>query len=101
MGFLLGYYEAEPSTPKIIYLVYVFISLIAVWQILSVIVSLQLKSKFGQRGQSEDAISNQTASRIVQSAATDNLLPEAKTRDLIKPSVIENTTQTLKEKVNR
>ena len=98
MGFLLGFYDTEPATPTIIYAVYAFLTLIAFWQVFSVVAGLQLKSRFRRRNpiaESEPAIRQ----NAFVSADTRELLSEADTQNFVKSSVTENTTGHLKEKV--
>lgn len=99
-GFLFGYFEAHyqrtgESTPGIIYAVYVFLSLIILWQFLSVVISLQMKAKFKRRKEIDGKTSSDTPENDLPLDKTQELLPEADTRNLVDASVTENTTRNL------
>ena len=58
LGFLNGYYAAlrmrtQESPPTIIYLVYAFLGLVAIWQIFSFLIGLRLRAKFKGRTRDE------------------------------------------------
>lgn len=50
LGFLNGYYDAQfartqVSAPPVLYLVYIFLGLVTVWQLFSFVVGMRLRSK--------------------------------------------------------
>lgn len=56
LGFLNGYYDAlnsrtGESPPSVIYSVYIFLGAVTVWQVLSFLIGLRLRSKFKSRTQ--------------------------------------------------
>jgi amino acid transporter len=101
--FLVGYVEgAELATgkslPNIIYLVCVFLGLIVVWQLISVIFSVNLMSKM--RRVSDNVHQTFEEMQIeLTNLETKDLLPPADLQSII-PSVVEVTTRNL-EKVRR
>ena len=103
--FLNGYFDAlytrtQVSPPPIIYLVYLFLGLVAVWQFLSFIIALNLKSKLsgGKSGKiSTDLSANENA---ISSAQAKEFLPPVDIKNIVPAGVTENTTKIL-DKVSR
>ena len=102
--FLIGYFRANADknppveTPAVFYFISAFLLFIAVWQLLGFVLSLSLKSKFGnknyRREQPEETAGN-TAENEISAAATRELLPPADTKNLVPPSATESTTREL------
>lgn len=100
VGFLFGYYEAHfertgESAPAVVYAVYAFLALVGFWQFLSFIIGLQVKSKFSRRKIVDGENVSTSPENGFSAAETRELLPEADTRNLVEPSVTENTTRNL------
>ena len=78
-----------------IYLVYAFLGLTAIWQLLSLIVSVSHKNKL--RGRNIDKTSaGYKANEIVDlPESAEDYLPPADARNVASPSVTENTTRHL------
>jgi uncharacterized protein with PQ loop repeat len=100
VGFLIGYYEAHfertgESAPTVVYAVYVFLALVGFWQFLSLIIGLQVKSKFNRRKSIDGENVFVPQENVLSSAETRELLPEADTQNLVDTSVTENTTRNL------
>ena len=99
--FLNGYFDAlytktQASPPPIIYLVYLFLGLIAVWQFISFIIGLNLKSKLSGR-KSGKISTDLSANENTISSATKEFLPPADTQNIVPASVTEDTTKILDE----
>ena len=96
LAFLNGYFDGraartlEPA-PPIVYLVYVFLGLVAAWQFLSFVLNLNLKAGFS--GKRKNLVSGQTKSAT--SAETGSLLPEANFENVVPASVTEDKTKIL------
>lgn len=93
VSFLIGYYQNHSPTPTIIYPVYVFLTVIAFWQIMNFIIGCQIKSRFDWRKGDVGEVSEKTKNNLAKT--TRELLPEADTREFIKSSITENTTKKL------
>jgi hypothetical protein len=97
LGFLNGYYDSlyektGQDAPTVIYLVYIFLGLVAAWQFLSVIINLRLKSKLGQRKQG--VVDSSVDESVLSSKSTQKSLPQADFDNIVPPSVTESTTRT-------
>lgn len=79
LGFLNGYYDAlhartGESPPTVIYPVYIFLGAVTVWQLLSFLIGLRLRSKFKSRTQAEP---NKNPVSTLTDPAPPRSLPEA------------------------
>ncbi|CAN5390849.1 hypothetical protein BH10ACI1_BH10ACI1_00250 [soil metagenome] len=86
--------------PLIIYLGYLFLALVAVWQLLSFVINISLKTKLSGRKSkriSTDLSANESA---VSSAQAKESLPPADIENIVPASVAEETTKIL-NKVSR
>jgi hypothetical protein len=99
LGFLNGYYDAlyertGEAAPPVIYLVYIFLGLVATWQFLSFLINMRLKRKLSGRkkGGTVDASVDKNG---VLSESTQNSLPEANFDNIVPASVVEDTTKML------
>jgi hypothetical protein len=98
--FLNGYFDAhftrthEP-TPPIIYFVYLFLGLVAVWQFLSFIINLNLKSKLSGTKSGEISADLSANENAISSAEAKESLPPADIENIVPASVTENTTKIL------
>jgi hypothetical protein len=99
--FLNGYFDGrqartlEPA-PPIVYLVYIFLALVAGWQLLSFAINLNLRNRLGQR--------SETAAQRLGSSETSSspqALPEADFEGLVPPSVIEDKTERLHKRQSK
>lgn len=105
--FLFGYFDGRytrtgESAPPIVYFVYVFLGLTAIWQLLSLIVGVSHKNKLSGRRRSEvSTISETMKNAVLNETIQDKLLP-ADLENVVVPqsSVTENTTKHL-DKVPR
>lgn len=98
LGFLNGYFDAqyarthEPA-PPIIYRVYLFLGLVAAWQVLSFFINFRLKRKFANRkgaavsagpGINEDTLPSGVAPKSVPQADYEKIVPTIVTEDTTK-----------------
>lgn len=98
LAFLIGYYDAQyerthAPTPPIVYLVYLFLGLISVWQILSFMIALNLKSKLSGRRDGKLAADQTANESVVLPANAKESLPPADIENTVPTSVVENTTK--------
>lgn len=103
--FLFGYFDGRfartgESTPPIIYLVYFFLGLVAVWQSLSLVVGISHKNKLSGRKKSDHPTTEGVKENAVLQEPTKQYLPPADVENLVRPSVTEDTTRSL-DKVRR
>jgi hypothetical protein len=99
LGFLNGHYDAQEArtgegAPRVIYLVYVFLLVIAGWQFLSLIIGARLRGKLGRKKEINAVAAGQHA---IGSRPTNELLPEAGPADAVPFSVTEERTRILSE----
>ena len=93
-----GYFDgraartSEPA-PPIVYLVYVFLGLLAAWQFLSFILNLKLKARF--QGARKTAVPD--SSKGEESAEVRQRLPEADFENAVPRSVVEKETERLEK----
>jgi uncharacterized membrane protein YuzA (DUF378 family) len=93
--FLMGFFDGQHArtgaeTPKIIYLVYIFLGLVAIWQFLSFMMGAQLKKKL--------AAARQSKSITELPAKETGSLPSADFENVVPPSVTEQPTQVFNER---
>ncbi len=98
IGFLNGHYDAlkartGENTPTVIYLVYVFLVTISVWQIFSLVVGARLRGKLGRKHGTHPAASGKTQNNL-ESAETNKLAPH---REDVPQSVTEESTRILRD----
>jgi hypothetical protein len=86
MGYFDGAYKATGiPAPRIVYLVYIFLGLVSLWQLLSFTVGATYRKKLNDRKKS--ALSNNPAAR--------SSLPPADETNVVKTSITEQTTRNL------
>lgn len=97
LGFLNGFYHAQyartqESAPPVLYLVYIFLGLVTVWQVLSFLIGWRLRSKITGRRTAEVK-----AAPGITGEARQKQLPEEDLEELesVSTSVTENTTRML------
>ena len=100
IGFLNGYYDAlEERTgegaPNVIYLVYAFLVGISLWQFLSIIVSVRLKSKLGRKKSAMDSVRSENTPENFPAEETQKILMHPVTADTTPLSVTEDSTRML------
>ena len=90
LGFLNGHYDAQfektgQRAPRIIHLVYMFLGLVALWQVLGLVINTRLKSKLGggERGNvppdsktGEDALPSPATQRSLKGADAADEIPQ-------------------------
>lgn len=108
LGFLMGYFDAGENknppvpTPNIIYFVYAFLVIISAWQLLGIIFAAILRSKFSSgKANAETGKNYNVYENELISSQNQQSLPMAKFDNFIIPTITENTTKNLTEKVNR
>ena len=93
-------FTGKAETPIAIYLTTGFLTAIFFWQAQVFWRTLQLKKQFpGLNRNSENRIIEKTP--LFESTNTRELLNEADLSDVVPPSIAENTTKKLSEKINR
>ena len=105
LGFLNGYYDSlEERTgekaPSVIYLVYIFLVVISLWQILSLIVGARLRSKLSRKKAINAIASTEVEQESFSSKKTQELLPQGESQQTVPLPVTEGSTKIL-DKVNR
>jgi len=88
----------KPETSPVIYIVAAFLLAMCGWQFSTFRVGLKLKKTFDRR-KNDGEIEKATDKNVFQSAKTKDLLPEADFSNVVTPSITENTTKTLSEKI--
>lgn len=102
LGFLNGYFDAQyertgQSAPPIIYLVYIFLALVFVWQFLSFIINMRLKKKLGGRKKGGPFVEQDVEENVLASRTTQKSLPQADFENAVPASIVEDTTRILDE----
>jgi len=93
-------FTGKDGTPIVVYLTIGFLTAIFFWQAQVFWRTLQLKKQFpGLNRKNENRIIEKTP--LFESANTRELLNEADLSNIVPPSIVENTTEKLSEKVNR
>lgn len=98
--FLMGYFDGreartlEPA-PSIIYLVYIFLGLVAAWQLFSFAINLNLRARFTRKSE----IAPSLAPGETSSSAP--ALPEADFQNVVPRSVVEKETELLNKSRER
>ncbi len=100
IGFLNGYYDARAArtgeeAPRIIYLVYAFLTVISLWQILSIVVGVRLGRKLGQKRSLQVITGSEEASESSGSRETEKLLKHPLQNENLPNPVIEESTRIL------
>lgn len=103
--FLIGHFDGRyartgEAAPTIIYLVYLFLGLVSVWQFLSFIIGINLKSKLSGKKEGEVSVSSSINESTLSSGTAQKSLPQADLENIVPVSVTEDTTRTL-DKVPR
>jgi len=103
--FLMGFFDGQQaktgkSAPPIIYVVYVFLALVSIWQFLSFINGVVLKSKLSGRRKGLAQPDTRGTESVGPAATTRDLLPPATSEHIAASSVTEHTTKIL-DKVPR
>jgi len=99
MVFLMGYFDGRyqrtgVSAPPIVYLVYLFLGLVAAWQLLSFVIGLKLKTKLSDAKRGKLPATEKT-DNIQMPASSQPALPPADHRHAVTPSITEDTTRKL------
>jgi len=94
VAFLNGYFDGRAArtseaAPPIVYLVYVFLGLVAAWQFLSFVLNLKLKARF--QGARKTVVSD--SSKAEEFAEARQRLPEADFENAVPHRVIEKETE--------
>jgi len=99
--FLIGYFDGreartlEPA-PSIVYLVYVFLGLVAAWQLFSFAINLNLKKRFNRKTElAAPSLGKEETSPSAQA------LPEANFENIVPRSVTEDKTEILNKSRQR
>lgn len=104
--FLFGYFDGRytrtgEATPPIVYLVYLFLGLVAIWQSLSLVVGIMHKGKLsGRKGSAASADSGISENAVLQETAK-GYLPPADVVNVAPPSVTEETTKILDKAIRK
>jgi ABC-type nickel/cobalt efflux system permease component RcnA len=91
--FLVGYFDGreartlEPA-PSIVYLVYVFLGLVAAWQLFSLAINLNLKTRFTRKTEAAEPT-------LGKPDTSPQALPSADFENVVPGSVAENRTEIL------
>ena len=106
LGFLNGYFDAQyertgQGAPPIIYLVYIFLALVAVWQFLSFVIGRRLKKKLAGRKKGGPSVEQSVDENGVSSRSTQKSLPQADFENVVPASVAEDTTRILDESLRK
>jgi hypothetical protein len=106
LGFLNGYFDAQyertgQSAPPIIYLVYIFLALVFVWQFLSFAINTRLKKKLGGRKKGVASAGQSADEKALSSRSTQKSLPQADFENIVPASVAEDTTRILDESLRK
>lgn len=88
-------YTGKEGTPIIIYVVIGFLTANFFWQAQAFWRVRQLKKQFPKRGNVTQTVDK----KIDGHSSTDKLLPQADFSDVVPPSVVEDTTKHLKQKI--
>jgi hypothetical protein len=100
MVFLMGYFDGRYQrtgvpAPPIVYLVYLFLGLVAAWQLLSFVIGLKLKTKLSNAKRGKLSATEKTDGNIQMPASSQPALPPADHRHAVTPSITEDTTRKL------
>ncbi|HVG34850.1 MAG TPA: hypothetical protein VM911_17400 [Pyrinomonadaceae bacterium] len=106
LGFLNGYFDAQfertgQSAPPIIYLVYIFLALVFIWQFLSFVINTRLKKKLGGRKKGGASTEQSADENALSSRSTQKSLPQADFENVVPASVAEDTTRILDESLRK
>ena len=96
LGFLNGFYDAQyartqESAPPVLYLVYIFLALVTVWQVLSFLIGMRLRSKISGRRTADKATTPSIAANEARQLPEDGL----EKLDSVASSITEDTTRAL------
>jgi uncharacterized membrane protein YuzA (DUF378 family) len=100
LGFLNGYYDSlyektGQSAPPVIYLVYIFLGLVAAWQTLGFLVNARIKKKLSARNKEQPTAAPNAEEGALPSRSTQKSLPQADFDSAVPTSVTEDTTRNL------
>ena len=100
LGFLKGHYDAQfektgETTPRIIYLVYIFLGLVSVWQLLGLIVNNRLERKLDGRKREKVPPGSKSVEDALPSPTTLRSLKPADTADEVPARIEQGTTKIL------
>jgi len=106
LGFLNGYFDAQyertgQSAPPIIYLVYIFLALVFIWQFLSFVIGTRLKKKLSGRKKVLASVEQSADENVVPTRSTQKPLPQADFENVVPASVAEETTKILDESLRK
>jgi hypothetical protein len=104
VGFLNGYYDALKErtgelAPPVINLVYIFLIVISLWQILSLIVGVRLRSKLNRKKVDSELGGSEKLPNSLSSKNTQELLASSDSHQTVPLAVTEESTKIL-TKVN-
>ena len=96
LGFLNGWYDAQyartqEAAPPVLYLVYIFLGLVTVWQVLSFLIGMRLRSKISGRRTAETATPLSVTSKEAKQLPEDGL----EKLESVGATVTEDTTRAL------
>lgn len=102
LGFLNGYFDSQfertgQSAPPIIYLVYIFLALVFIWQLLSFAINTRLKKKLAGRKKGAVSVEQSGDENTLSSRSTQKSLPQADYENVVPASIVEDTTKILEE----
>jgi hypothetical protein len=106
LGFLNGYFDAQyertgQAAPPIIYLVYIFLALVSIWQFLSFLIGMRLKRKLGGRKKGGVSVDESADENALSSRSTQKSLPQADYENIVPASVTEDTTRILDDSLRK
>jgi hypothetical protein len=102
LGFLNGYYDSlyektGQTAPPVIYLVYIFLGLVTVWQVFGFLINSRLKKKLSGRKKVDVSADSSASEKAVSSGSTQKSLPQADFDNIVPASVVDDTTKILDE----
>jgi hypothetical protein len=100
LGFLKGYYDSlyektGELTPRIIYLVYIFLGLISAWQFLSLLINSKLNKKLARRNKASIPNGSSVSENDLSSPSTQRSLPQMDINNINSVNVTQRTTKIL------
>lgn len=100
LGFLKGYYDSLYTktgelTPRIIYLVYIFLGLISAWQFLSLLINSKLKTKLAGRKKGAISIDSSVNENNLSMPSTQRSLPQMEISNINSVNTTQRTTKIL------
>lgn len=87
------------ETPRIIYIVYAFLISVSFWQLLNIILGLNIKAKLPHRKNEENKLNYNAPDNKLADSAKRDFLPPADFSNVVPASIVDNTTNKLVEPV--